>query len=203
MQFNREKLKAVILETCLQCPPERLGAVKLHKVLYFLDMLQFALTGNAVTAATYRKRPYGPTCVQLLPTLRDMEMSGDIIIKDVDFFGMRKREYHANKASAKGLLNDGEQAVLSEVVNFVCHQHSAKDISEISHQRPWEMVEFGEDIPYSTALMLFPTDPSPEAFEVIQKGVSEIEAARSKSDTMGLSKLSDFRSRVLEAHGQI
>jgi Protein of unknown function (DUF4065) len=203
MQFNREKLKAVILETCFQCPPERLGAVKMHKVLYFLDMLQFALAGNAVTAATYRKRPYGPTCVQLLPTLREMEISGDISIKDVDFFGMRKREYHANKMPPSGVLNDNEQALLKEVIDFVCHQHSAKDISEVSHQRPWEMVEFGEDIPYSTALMLFPTDPSPEAFEVIEQGASEIEAARSKSNTLGLSKLSDFRSRVLAAHGQV
>ena len=46
MQFDRSKLEAVILHTCDVCPPAKLGAVKLHKVLYFLDMIHFAQSGS-------------------------------------------------------------------------------------------------------------------------------------------------------------
>jgi hypothetical protein len=39
MQFDRAKLKTVILYACSKCDAEQMGAVKLHKVLYFADML--------------------------------------------------------------------------------------------------------------------------------------------------------------------
>ena len=58
MQFDRAKLKTVILYVCSRCEPAQLGAVKLHKVLYFTDMLHYAHAGTAVTGATYRERPF-------------------------------------------------------------------------------------------------------------------------------------------------
>ena len=64
VQFDRDKLKAVILHLCRTVPAERLGAVKLHKTLYFTDMLRYAQARRAVTGATYKKRPYGPTCLR-------------------------------------------------------------------------------------------------------------------------------------------
>jgi hypothetical protein len=38
MQFDRAKLKAVILYTCAKCEASKLGAVKLNKVLYYGDI---------------------------------------------------------------------------------------------------------------------------------------------------------------------
>ena len=47
MQYDRGKLKSVVLYTCAKCEPSRLGAVKLHKVLYFADMIRLCPSGNA------------------------------------------------------------------------------------------------------------------------------------------------------------
>jgi hypothetical protein len=202
MQFDRAKLRAAILRTCRVTRPDNLGAVKLHKVLYYLDMRHFAQTGSGVTGATYRKRPFGPTCQQLLPTVREMADEQLLEIRYVDFFGHRKTEYHALAKEEPGLLNESEVAVLDEVIDFVCERNSARSISELSHQLPWEMVEFGEVIPYSSALLLYPVEVTPEAFEAAEEGLGEVAAKRYNADPMGFTNFSDFRSRIQSEIGQ-
>lgn len=202
MQFDRAKLKAAILRTCRRVKPDRLGAVKLHKVLYFLDMVNFAQSGSAVTGATYRKRPYGPTCVQLLPTLKEMSDEGLLEIREADFYGLRKMEYHPQRGEEKGVLNKAETALLDRMIDFVCNQHSAKSISDFSHKLPWEMVDFGEEIPYQSALLLFPADTSPEAFDSVAEELDDIEAERSQPDPLGVVDYSSFRRRILAEIGQ-
>jgi len=196
MQFDRAKLRAAILHTCRAVEPDQLGAVKLHKVLYFLDMMHYAQTGSPVTGATYRKRPYGPTCVPLLPILREMSSEGLIEIKQVEFYGRWKTEYHAFKGEEPGILNESELAVLDEVIEFVCEKNTAKSISDFSHQLPWEMVEFGAVIPYESALLLYPVDVTPEALEATEEGLEEVADARLRTDSVAFTKLSDFRSRI-------
>src|ERR1700731_102233 len=95
MQFDLVQLKDVILYACSRCEPSRLGAVKLHKILYFSDMIHYANVGAPLTGATYRKRPMGPTCDQLLVTLNELARDGALKIRDVDYFGYLKKEYIA------------------------------------------------------------------------------------------------------------
>lgn len=196
MQFDRAKLEAAILHTCEAVPPERLGAVKLHKVLYFLDMIHYAQTKQPVTGATYKKRPYGPTCVPLLPMLREMEQEGSISVREVDFHGLRKKEYTALRRAEAGVLNESEMALLKEVIEFVCDKNSARTISEFSHKLPWEMAEFGEVIPYDSALLLFPIETSPEGFDAVVQGADEVAAERSQGSSVVFSDFAAFRGRV-------
>ena len=201
VQFDREKLKAVILHVVGTVAPARLGAVKLHKVLYFADMIFYATTGRPITGAQYRKRPFGPTCVALLPTLRDLEREGAVFTTTVDFFGRRKTEYHLRSEPAAGRLTQDELALIDEVADFVCNQNSARSISDYSHQAPWELTEFGEVIGYDTALLLFPTEPSPEAFEIVGTEAAQIENTRSRKNAMGFTDYRTFRDRILAEIG--
>src|SRR5258706_14791214 len=91
MQFDRSKVKAVILYTCHKCDRSKLGAVKLNKVLYFLDMIRYAWMGAPVTGSTYKKRKHGPTCDQLLPVLRELAAEKKLQINDVTFFGFTNK----------------------------------------------------------------------------------------------------------------
>lgn len=202
MQFDREKMRAVILHACHACDASDLGAVKLNKVLYYLDMLTYAHHRAAVTGATYRKRPNGPTSDQLLFLLRDMERSGDIKINTVEYHGYFKKEYVALVDEPGGILNTSELGLLDDVIELVCRQNTARSISEYSHTFPWEMAEMGGEIPYHSAMLLFPMQPSPEAFDAVEQGMSEVEAARSQGNTVGVQSLAAFRSRILAASGQ-
>lgn len=195
---DREKLRAVILHTCQACKADMLGAVKLNKVLYFLDMISFAKSGKSVTGSTYVKRPFGPTCLQILPAIRDMEKEGFLRVSDVDYFGLQKKEYVALANPPADVLSNEEVSLLHEVVDFVCKRNSAKSISEFSHKLPWEMAEFGKEIPYRSALLLFPTQTSLQAFDAVAEDVAKIEDSRSNEDTVDYPVFADFRARVLQ-----
>ncbi|MFZ5667164.1 MAG: Panacea domain-containing protein [Pseudomonadota bacterium] len=202
MQFDREKMRAVILRTCHACKADQLGAVKLNKVLYYLDMIQYAHWRQPVTGATYRKRPNGPTTDQLLFVLREMQNLGQIDIRQVNYHGYLKTEYVPLVEAPQGILNEAEEALLNDVIEFVCVSNSARSISEYSHTFPWEMAEMGGVIPYHSAMLLFPMQPSPEAFEMAEQEARDVEAARSESNTVDLPLLSAFRERILQAAGQ-
>ncbi len=194
-------MRAVVLRACHSCDPSDLGAVKLNKVLYFLDMISYAHHRSPVTGATYRKRPNGPTSDQLLFLLREMERNGDIDIRDVDYHGYWKKEYTAKVGEPEGVLSQDELSLLDDVLEFVCRQNSARSISEYSHSLPWEMAEMGDEIPYHSAMLLFPMEPTPEAFEMVEQGFAEIEAARQESNTVDMQLLAAFRSRLLSEAG--
>jgi hypothetical protein len=196
LQFDKEKLKATILYTCTLCEAAELGAVKMHKVLYFFDMLHYAQVGSPATGATYRKSAHGPTCDALLPMLREMEAAGEIRVREVDYFGYRKKEFHALTEPEIQRFSGAERALLDEVIDFVCRDNTAKTISDFSHGRAWEIAEFGEVIPYHSALHLFPDQVSLEAMDWASGEEAEIEAARQEGDPLGYPLFSDLRARV-------
>jgi hypothetical protein len=201
MQFDLNKLKALILYTCAKCPPEKLGAVKLHKVLYFADMIHYAKVGSSITGATYKKRALGPTCDQLLTTLRDLNRAGALDIRDVDYFGFIKKEYVARLDPEIERLGKDARAIVDEIINFVCFNNSAQTISDFSHQRPWEMVEFGETIPYHSAFLLFPSEVSLEALEWADTEVARIDDRTQGPEQVVYKDIAVFRRRLREASG--
>ncbi|MFN7399937.1 MAG: Panacea domain-containing protein, partial [Sandaracinobacter sp.] len=148
------KLEAVILQTVANCASDNLGAVKLHKVLYYLDMLRFLQFGEPVTGSTYRKRPHGPTCEQLPRALRNLEAAGKLSVSEVAYFGFFKKEYTALEPPPPAELTNGETDLLSQVIDFVCFDKTAKEISEISHALPWELAMDGGEISYESAYLL-------------------------------------------------
>ena len=197
MQFDLAKLKDAVLYACSRCEPSRLGAVKLHKVLYFADMLHYANVGAPMTGATYRKRPMGPTCDQLLGTLTMLVSDGELQIRDVDYFGYIKKEYISSGLSHGESLSETERAVLDDVIEFVCVNNTAKTISEFSHNKAWEIAEFGEVIPYNSVFNLFPTQVSPETFEWASQEANAIAAERSKKTPVETRIFGTLREKVL------
>jgi Antitoxin SocA-like, Panacea domain len=197
-QFDRNKFKKLILYICARADPTKLGAVKLNKVLYFVDMVRFAATGTPITGSPYRKRPYGPTSDAVLPMLRELEREGSISIEEMNYFGYRKKVYITKEKQDATFLSADEAALVEDAIDFVCYNNTAKTISELSHNRAWEMVEFGEEIPYYTAIYLFPSIVSEEAIEWANSEAERIEAQRSKGSTMDYVSLRDFRSKMAE-----
>jgi hypothetical protein len=196
MIFDQNKLETVILTACWAGSPDQLGAVKLHKVLYFLDMRGFIELGASVTGADYVKQQFGPICAQLQITLEKMEHAGSIAINSANYFGNKKYEYTPQKKPKSGILSCAEDALLKEVIDFVCVKHSAKSISAYSHQAPWKSVDMGQKIPYFTAQFLYPTELTPRVIEAFSAGIAEIEKTGRNTDALGSETIKTFRSRI-------
>jgi hypothetical protein len=201
MQLDVEKLENLVLYVCNKADSLRLGAVKLHKVLYYSDMLFYAEHGTSITGATYRKRPFGPTCEPLWSCLRSLEMRGCIRIKDAEYFGYIKKEFEPLSQPDLMRLSSLEIAIVDEVVEFVCNENSAKTISEFSHNRAWENVEFGGVIHYNSVFTIFPTEVSQEAIEWAEGEARRLADSESQNASVARHDFGDFRSRVLQARG--
>lgn len=157
-QLSRPKLKQAIVRALQSCTPEQTGAVKLHKVLYYSDMVSFLESGAPITGAEYRKRPHGPTFDGLLSVLAEMERDGVISIEAVTYFGYLKKQFRLLRGGNFDLLSEAETKILDEVIEFVCHHNTARSISEFSHDVVWEMVDSGDVIPYHSAFNWLPSE---------------------------------------------
>lgn len=198
-QFDRSKMLELVLHVCSKCKPHELGAVKLHKVLYFVDMISFIDKGTPFTGATYRKRPYGPTCEQLSWALSALQKSGRLSIHDQTHFGFQKKIYTAEAQANLSTFSETEMALVDEVVDFVCRQNTARSISEISHTAAWELAAFGDELAYESALLMLVGPPSQEAFDLVGEEVDSIEAARSNRNPLDLESWASLRGRLFPA----
>jgi hypothetical protein len=196
-QFDRSKFKECVLYICSRCDASNLGSVKLHKTLYFADMLRYVWQGHPITGETYQKSRLGPTSRHLHWTLKLLEREDAIEVRKVPYFGYLKSEYLPRRQPNLACLAPDEVALLDEVIDFVCRNNTAKDISELRHSRAWEITALGEEIPYHTAFLIFPSVVSEEAMEWAEGEAQDIEDQRSKSNPVGYTSLADFRGRIL------
>jgi uncharacterized phage-associated protein len=172
--FNREKLKSVVHYVCSQCEPHELGNVKLHKILYFADMLHFMATDKPLTGVDYLKQQFGPVARHLSSILAELVREKKLQINERDYFGFKKKDYIAVKSQAATPLSNSEINLLNEVIDFVCAR-TAKEISELSHDIAWRLADIGERIPYAAVLGMEPVAITQEDVEF---AVAEAERLR-------------------------
>lgn len=157
IRFDREKFLAAIHHVIDRCSdrPDVLGKTKLHKCLYYADMLHFFVTGQPITGVDYVKAPFGPTARYLDWGLKELKARRLIDWTKEEYFGLGKYRYRSEASACSNLLSSREVGLLDEIVAFVC-EHSAKEISEFSHALPWQNAKMGERIPYGSAYLLVP-----------------------------------------------
>lgn len=157
VQFDREKFKEAVLLLASHCPAEELGNVKLHKMLYFADMMNFLEEGRPLTGVDYLKQKFGPTARHLTAAVDELAREGRLAVREAEYHGFYKKDYVPTAPFKSARLSQREQELLRDVADFV-RGKTAKQISEISHNAAWEAAELGEVIPYFTALQLVPVE---------------------------------------------
>ena len=192
---DTRKLRAAIKHIVSLCDEDELGMTKLHKTLYYADMFLYATRGASITGCPYRKREHGPTCDLALTALSQEELETN----RVNYFGYWKTTFSLKSAANTNELSSEEQAILSDSVEWVCKNNTAKGISEISHEGPWERVEYGEIIPYITAFSLFRVDVTDETLEWGRKVSEGVRFAGPEKETMARGNHRVLRSRLREA----
>ncbi len=151
MDINFEKFKALVHYICWRCEdPTKLGAVKLNKALWRADFKAYLELGEPVTGASYVKRQYGPVPSAILPALRELKDEGKLSIRDVEFYEKEKREFFALERPDLTPFTANEISLIDEAIEYVTEKHTARSISEESHDRIWELARIGEEIPYYT-----------------------------------------------------
>lgn len=148
--LNWEKLKNLVHYVCDKAEnPSELGSIKLNKVLWYSDVINYLITGRPMTGETYVKRQFGPVPRHVLKVVNELVNEGKVARGRADHFGHIKNEYIAIQPSDKSQFSGEEVSVIDEAYEHVCINHTARSISDETHNVIWKIAEMGEVMPYA------------------------------------------------------
>lgn len=151
--LDQAKFTELVHYICHKSDHEKLGAVKLNKILWFSDVLNFLGWGVSITGSAYIKRQRGPVPSNILYTLEQLKSEGVLDITEKPVYGFTKREYVSLKEPNIDIFKPHEISLIDEVIDTITCGHTATSISELTHDDIWEMAEIGEIIPYETIMV--------------------------------------------------
>lgn len=124
-----------------------LGATKLNKILWLLDISSYIQTGKSVTNSKYICRDMGPVPAQILPTLRQLQAEDKLAISYSASGPYVKRDFLSLVEPDTSRLSKEEMESALFFINYVCEHHTANSISDLTHDIIWEVAQDGEEIP--------------------------------------------------------
>ena len=138
-----------------KCDPAELGAVKLYKILWFADLERYRRTGRTITGATaYTKLPHGPVPKGAKRALSALEAEGKIAQATENYFGRPKTMFMALHRPDLTEFEGDEIATVDMMAEIICRKHTAKSISEASHDALWDETPIGQDILIGAAAVI-------------------------------------------------
>ena len=141
MEFMQDIFEKIVLYICHAAPKNKLGTVKLNKILWFFETTCFLQFGELVTGETFIKRERGPVAQHFYATICKLEAEAKLkIIKPGDY---EPTEYICKKKPALP-LNVEKLAILDMLINNICYEHTSVTISRKSHDRVWHETEMGQ-----------------------------------------------------------
>jgi hypothetical protein len=165
LAYNEQKLDELVLYVALRCENDPFcGAVKLNKILFFADFMAYKTLGCPITGAHYVKLQLGPVPHEVDAAKRRLEASGRARQRESKLFpaGFAQKRVVALDDPDLKLFSSSEIAIVDQVIDQL-RMENASTVSELSHRFPgWKLAEFGEDIPYESALLPSDADEFPE-----------------------------------------
>lgn len=162
MEFNGGKFKELVLLLALRSTDDpRMSRVKLNKLLYRSDFEAYRLLGRSITGARYVKGEFGPMAKEL-PLAEDQLGARGHLTWRKEEEGPHTRKVPEALEGADAALFSPEELAIIDAALVELAPHGGRSASEWSHQESagWNIVEYGEEIPYSTALIS--TRPIPD-----------------------------------------
>jgi hypothetical protein len=151
--YDGEKFKALVHYVCAKCDdPRQLGATKLNKILWYAECEAYLKLQRPISDAKFVKREFGPAPVAILPVLKELEKDGALVVREVEYFGNRKREFISLREPNLRQFSAEEISIIDRVTGIITEQHTAKSVSRHSHDDIYDMAEIGEELPLYTVL---------------------------------------------------
>lgn len=151
---SEARLRELVLYISQRCESDKYyGKTKLNKVLVFADFTSFARRGVPVTGVEYMRQPQGPVPRRMLPILKEMEASGEILVRPVQLGTRVQQRVIALRKPNLSLFTSDEIAAVEQSIQH-CWKHTAKSVSDLTHGIAWRIAgSAGELIPYEAVFL--------------------------------------------------
>ncbi|MDE0254302.1 MAG: Panacea domain-containing protein [Rhodospirillaceae bacterium] len=175
--MSTKKYEALVHYIIHECRdhPERLGAIRLNKALWFSDVIAYQTEGSSITGETYLKRRLGPAPRHILPMLRDLQKDGAIVIKEPEFI-YESREFYSMRSPPSEVLSEYERRLARAVLDGLLGR-TANAVSEMSHDIIWDAADDDEEIPVFATLVSQPGRVTPDMIEWAREAAPDVEMA--------------------------
>lgn len=154
-EYNPGRLKELVLLFAERsAEDEGFGMVKLNKLLCRADFEAFRLLGKSITGETYERQEFGPVARHLYFALDELASRHYIVWTFPSRGDYTAKVPVAHEGADTSLFTPDELRVI-EMTLAELASHGGKSISEWSHEQfvGWQMMEDGEEIRYSTAVL--------------------------------------------------
>lgn len=154
-QSKFKNLVHYIIQICDD--PTKLGATKLNKVLWYVDTYAYRKLGKSISGETdYIKRQFGPVPRNIIDTLKELQIEKKIRIREREHYGYTQQEFVSLVELKENVFNERERKIIQDQLQIICDNHTAKSISEFSHDMIWDAAQLGEEIPIKAVLGKMP-----------------------------------------------
>lgn len=143
------ELIVYISQKCAEDPT--FCATKLNKILFYSDFFSFFRFGEPISGVEYQRIQYGPAPKHLVP-VRDEMLGRDIAVQKTTFFSKQQHRCVALRDPDLDKFKGRDIALLDEVIEKL-RGKTAKEVSEMSHQRAWRIARDQESIPYEAVFL--------------------------------------------------
>jgi Protein of unknown function (DUF4065) len=152
--YDERKFTELVLYVAGRLQSDRSGgATKLNKVLFFSDFAHVRRTGSPITGAVYQKLEHGPAARRLRPIRDQLILKGDAELRDDEFLGYQQHRLVPRRQADLTVFSKDELDTIDRVLADL-DGLNARQVSDLSHEEAgWRLVDFGDDIPYESALV--------------------------------------------------
>jgi hypothetical protein len=167
------RLSEVAHYVIAHCLPEKLGATKLNKVLWYSDVIFYRAHGRTITGQdAYEKRQYGPVPQNINSILRSLRATGKIQERQVPTPAGQRREFVWLQPPPIENFSAEEIDVLRDVMTYICDGHSAASISDLTHDALWDETDIGQAMSVKAGAVV-PGEITPDAIRWAKESFNE------------------------------
>lgn len=169
-QKKLDKFKEVLLYILGKVGAKlNVGETVIYKLLYFIDFDYYELYEEQLIGATYIKNHYGPTPIEFVKIISDMEANDEIETVKSKYFKYPQTKYLPKRDPDLSKLSAVELNHIDGVLDRLSDKN-ANEISDLSHRDvPWITAETGEPLDYEavfyrtpeTSVRSYEEDPLP------------------------------------------
>ena len=145
--FKKDKFKTLVHYICDICDTSQLGSTKLNKILWYSDIEYYLLKGKSITNEKYIKREFGPVPSHILEIIDELKSEKKLAVKEPEYIP-DNRKYISLQKPDLSIFTAEEIDIVVKNITEICKNHTARSISEKTHDRLWELALIGEEIPY-------------------------------------------------------
>ncbi len=161
---NQDRLKQITHYVIARTPSDELGATKLNKVLWLIDLLSFRERAESLTGIEcYRRLDYGPVPTQVKPVVRELVLSGKVAERKSSTPVGERKELISLIDPDLTDLTARDVDLIHRAIDFI-RPKTAYQVSQMTHDAYWEEVAPGGEMCVGAA-SLWPGDVDQETLD--------------------------------------